>query len=91
MSASLTLRFSTQAQMDIRRITQELSNMQRQIASGDKSNDLRGFGGQASRLISAQGLKAADFAEGGKAFAQREAIIDGVRQRAVAGLKMDMK
>lgn len=59
MGAPLTLRFSTQAQMDIRRITQELSNMQRQIASGDKSNDLRGFGGQASRLISAQGLKAA--------------------------------
>lgn len=38
-----------------------------------------------------QGLKAADFAEGGKAFEQREKLIDGVRQRAVAGLKMDMK
>jgi flagellar hook-associated protein 3 FlgL len=59
MSAPLTLRFSTQAQMDIRRITQDLSELQRQVASGSKSNDLRGFGGAASRLISAQGLKAA--------------------------------
>lgn len=38
-----------------------------------------------------QGLKAADFAEGGKAFGQRDAIFEGVRQRATAGLKMDMK
>jgi flagellar hook-associated protein 3 FlgL len=57
--SALTLRFSTQAQSDIRRITQELSNLQRQVASGDKSNDLRGFGGAASRLVSAQSLKAA--------------------------------
>lgn len=59
MTAPLTLRFSTQAQMDVRRITQDLSDLQRQIASGDKSNDLRGFGGAASRLISSQSLKAA--------------------------------
>lgn len=59
MSGALSLRFSTQAQLDIRRITQELSELQRQVASGSKANDLRGFGGGASRLISAQGLKAA--------------------------------
>lgn len=58
MSGALTLRFSTQAQSDIRRMTQELSELQRQVASGSKSNDLRGFGGGASRLVSAQGLKA---------------------------------
>jgi flagellar hook-associated protein 3 FlgL len=58
MSGALTLRFSTQAQLDIRRMTQELSELQRQVASGSKSNDLRGFGGGASRLINAQGLKA---------------------------------
>jgi flagellar hook-associated protein 3 FlgL len=45
--------------LDIRRITQELSELQRQVASGSKANDLRGFGGGASRRISAQGLKAA--------------------------------
>jgi flagellar hook-associated protein 3 FlgL len=59
MSGALTLRFSTQAQLDIRRMTQELSELQRQVASGSKFNDLRGFGGAASRLINAQGLKAA--------------------------------
>lgn len=58
MSGALTLRFSTQAQMDIRRMTQELSNLQRQVASGAASNDLRGFGDGASRLINTQSLKA---------------------------------
>lgn len=58
MSTPLSLRFSTQAQLDIRRMTQQLSDLQRQVASGAKSNDLAGFGGGASRLISAQGLMA---------------------------------
>ncbi|MGE0533064.1 MAG: hypothetical protein AB7G40_15825 [Hyphomonadaceae bacterium] len=58
MTNALSLRFTTQAQLDIRRITQDLSDLQRQVASGSKSNDLAGFGGGASRLISAQGLKA---------------------------------
>jgi flagellin-like hook-associated protein FlgL len=55
----LTLRFSTQAQVDIQRITRQLSDLQRQVASGAKANDLLGFGAGASRLISAQGLRAA--------------------------------
>lgn len=59
MTSPLTLRFATQAQVDVRRITQQLSDLQRQIASGAKNDDLSGFGGAASRLISAQGLKAA--------------------------------
>lgn len=57
--SALTLRFSTQAQTDIRRMTQELSDLQRQVASGSKANDLRGLGSAAGRVISAQGLKAA--------------------------------
>lgn len=58
MSGALTFRFTTQAQLDIRRITRELSDMQRQVASGEASHDLLGFGGQASRLLNAQSLKA---------------------------------
>ncbi|MBL8531618.1 MAG: hypothetical protein JNK94_07780 [Hyphomonadaceae bacterium] len=57
MNSALTLRFSTQAQLDIRRITRELSDLQRQVASGVKANDLRGFGGAASRLLNAQSLR----------------------------------
>ncbi|HYD87756.1 MAG TPA: flagellin [Vitreimonas sp.] len=58
MSGALTFRFTTQAQLDIRRITRELSNLQRQVASGDAAHDLLGFGGGASRLLNAQSLKA---------------------------------
>jgi len=58
LSGALTFRFTTQAQLDIRRITRELSDLQRQVASGAASHDLLGFGGGASRLLNAQSLKA---------------------------------
>lgn len=58
MSGALSLRFSTQAQVDIRRITRELSDLQAQIASGAKANDLQGFGGASSRLLNAQSMRA---------------------------------
>ena len=58
MNGALTLRFTTQAAMDIQRMTRELSDLQRQVASGAVSNDLRGFGDGASRLLNAQSLKA---------------------------------
>jgi len=58
MSGALTLRFSTQAQLDIRRITRELSDLQGQVASGAQANDLLGFGGGSSRLLSAQSMRA---------------------------------
>jgi flagellar hook-associated protein 3 FlgL len=58
MSGALTLRFSTQAQLDIRRLTNQLSDLQRQVASGAKANDLQGYGGTAGRLLDAQTLKA---------------------------------
>lgn len=57
MAGALTLRFSTQAQLDIRRMTRELSELQAQVASGAKAKDLQGFGGAASRLLNAQSLK----------------------------------
>lgn len=55
---SMTLRFTTQAQLDIRRITQELSELQAKVASGREAKDLQGFGGASSRLINAQSLRA---------------------------------
>lgn len=64
MSGALTLRFTTQAQIDIRRMTNELSDLQRQVASGAVANDLRGFGGAASRILNAGTLKASADAQG---------------------------
>lgn len=52
----LTLRFNTQAQMDISRITRELTDLQRQVATGYKSNEIAGYGVGASRLLNARGL-----------------------------------
>jgi flagellar hook-associated protein 3 FlgL len=58
MDGALTLRFSAQAQLDIRRMTRELSDLQRQVASGAKANDLRGLGSEASQVLNAQTLRA---------------------------------
>ncbi len=58
MSGPLTLRFTTQAQLDIRRITQELSALQAKVASGREAKDLQGFGGASSRLLNAQSMRA---------------------------------
>jgi flagellin-like hook-associated protein FlgL len=58
VSAPLTLRFSTQAQLDIRRITHELSDLQAKVASGREAKDLQGFGGASSRLLNAQSMRA---------------------------------
>ncbi len=57
MSGALSLRFSTQAQVDVRRITRELADLQGQMASGAKARDLQGFGSASSRLLTAQSLK----------------------------------
>lgn len=58
MSGPLSMRFSTQAQVDIRRISTQLTDLQRQVASGAAANDLLGFAGASSRLLSAQSSKA---------------------------------
>lgn len=57
MSGEIALRFSTQAQTDIRRITSELSGLQAQIASGAKASDMQGFGSASARLLSARSLR----------------------------------
>jgi flagellar hook-associated protein 3 FlgL len=59
VSGPLTLRFTTQATLDIRRITHELSELQAKVASGREAKDLQGFGGASSRLLNAQTLRAA--------------------------------
>ena len=58
MSGALTLQFTTQAQLDIKRMTSQLSDLQRQVASGAKANDLLGYGGGASLLLNTQSLRA---------------------------------
>ena len=58
MSGPLTLRFTTQATLDIRRITRELSELQAKVASGREAKDLQGFGGASSRLLNAQSMRA---------------------------------
>lgn len=58
MSGPLTLRFATQAQLDIRRMTRELAELQAKVASGREAKDLQGFGGASSRLLNAQSLRA---------------------------------
>jgi flagellar hook-associated protein 3 FlgL len=57
MSSALSLRFSAQAQADIQRLSRELSDLQRQVASGNVSNDLSGFGEGAARLLNTQGVR----------------------------------
>jgi flagellar hook-associated protein 3 FlgL len=58
MGGQMTLRFTTQATLDIRRITRELSELQAKVASGREAKDLQGFGGASSRLINAQSMRA---------------------------------
>jgi flagellar hook-associated protein 3 FlgL len=62
-STPLNARFFMRAQMDVRRITGELGNLQAQIASGAVANTLQGFGGASSRILSAQGMLAASDAK----------------------------
>lgn len=59
MTGALSIRFSSQAQIDVRRITNELSELQAQIASGAKARDLQGFGGASSRVLNAKSMVAA--------------------------------
>lgn len=58
MQGASSLRFSTQAQADIRRITSELTDLQAQMASGRKASDLVGLGAATTPVLSAMSLKA---------------------------------
>jgi flagellin-like hook-associated protein FlgL len=71
--SALNLRFTTQAQLDVRRISGELVDLQRQVASGAAENDILGFGGSTSRLLSARSLRASDDA--------RQSVIEQLQAR----------
>lgn len=58
MSGELALRFSTQAQIDIRRITSELAELQKKVSTGAKADDLKGFGGASGPILSARSQRA---------------------------------
>lgn len=64
MDGAMTVRFTTQAQSDIRRITSELAELQAQIASTKKATDLRGYGTASTHLLTAAGMKATVDARG---------------------------
>jgi flagellar hook-associated protein 3 FlgL len=48
--------FNSQASGDLRRVTADLADLQRQIGSNKKANDLAGFGVDAGRVLSANAL-----------------------------------
>jgi flagellin-like hook-associated protein FlgL len=50
---------TTQIQLDLARMGQQLTDIQNQIGSGARASDLKGFGGLAGALLSTQSLKAA--------------------------------
>lgn len=58
MSGVLTLRFINQSQLDLRRVTNELTDLQRQMSTGARADDLQGYGSGATRLLNAQSLMA---------------------------------
>jgi flagellar hook-associated protein 3 FlgL len=59
MEGASSLRFTLHAQTDIRRITTELADLQKQISSGKKAHDLASYGGASGRLLTASTMKAA--------------------------------
>jgi flagellar hook-associated protein 3 FlgL len=64
MSGPLSVRLVAQAQLDVRRITSELADLQRQISSGVAKDDLAGFGSASGHLLSARALRANADAQG---------------------------
>jgi flagellar hook-associated protein 3 FlgL len=58
MSGALTLRFITQSQIDLRRLTNELTDMQRQMSTQVVAHDLQSLGGASSRLLNAKAMMA---------------------------------
>ncbi len=56
MNTVPTIRFATQAQSDISRISAELADLQRQMGSSSQVEDLKSLGDGSTRLISTSGL-----------------------------------
>ena len=73
MTPTSTLRFTAQAQADLDRLNQRMVDLHRQIGSGAKFEDLKGFGGSSGALLNAQSLKAAAEA--------KSAVIDQLQAR----------
>jgi flagellar hook-associated protein 3 FlgL len=57
------LGYTAQTQLDLNRMSQQLSELQREIGQGTIADDLKGYGGTASQLLNAQSLKAAAVAK----------------------------
>lgn len=58
MTSALTLRYTTQMRLDIERMTREMSNLQAQVASGQRAQDLQGFASASNQIVNAQSLLA---------------------------------
>lgn len=58
MTSALTLRYTMQMRLDIERMTREMSDLQAQVASGQRAQDLQGFAGKSNQVVNAQGLLA---------------------------------
>lgn len=48
--------FNAQASGDLKRVQAELADLQRQIGSGNKADDLKGYGVESTRILSAQAM-----------------------------------
>lgn len=53
---AVTLSFINQSMSDLRRLTDQLTDLNRQMSTGAKYHDLKGYGGASSRLLSARTL-----------------------------------
>jgi flagellar hook-associated protein 3 FlgL len=61
VAGASSLQFNLQAQTDFRRISSQLTNLQGQVASGAKANDLQSYGSLSGQILSAQsGMANAD-------------------------------
>jgi flagellar hook-associated protein 3 FlgL len=69
MKVTPTFLIATQARNDLARLTNDLYGLQRQTASGFLADDLKGYGDNAGRIISARGVVAQT--EARKAAAER--------------------
>lgn len=56
MTGAVTLAFINQSMSDLRRLTDQMTDLNRQMSTGAKHHDLKGFGGSSSRLLSARTL-----------------------------------
>ncbi|HEX8903154.1 flagellin [Vitreimonas sp.] len=54
--SAVTLAFINQSMSDLRRLTDQLTDLNRQMSTGAKHHDLKGYGGASSRLLSARTL-----------------------------------